>query len=187
MADLTSAEIAHESHPHEYGEIQTLRDESLGACLDFEVETVNSRNESLLSGLQKNGFPDVLLISFMSEWCPNCHYEAPLLNALYNAWRGRGFEALLVVEYSDRAAWEDRFVNSLGIALPTVFGQLSEKDEVRKPSTAHHRIRTMMDDSRNWGLPLHLLIVGGELGAIHYVTGEFHPGALEDFLARRLA
>lgn len=183
---MISAEIINESHSHEYGEIQMFRDGRLADYLDFGVRTVEEENESLLSRFEERGFPKVLLISFMSEWCPNCYYEGPLFKDVYDSWKERGLEVLLVVEYSDRAEWENRFVKPLGINLPTVFGELSEKDEVRKLSTSHHRIRTMMGDERNWGVPLHLLIVGGKLGDVHYVTGEFQPGALEAFVEMHL-
>lgn len=175
-------EILNESHPHEYREIQMLRDGHLADYLNFDVRTTEGENESLLNRFKERGFPEVLLISFMSEWCPNCHYEGFLLKDVYDSWKERGLEVLLVVEYSDRAKWENLFVKPLGINLPTVFGELSEKDEVRKLSTSHHRVRIMMGDERNWGVPLHLLIVRGKLGDIHYVTGEFQPGALEAFV-----
>ena len=186
MADLSSEEAIRESRPHEYGEIHTLRDERLAGSLDFEVQTVQGGNESLLDRFKKRGFPEVLLISFMSEWCSNCHYGAPELARIYDEWRERGFGLRVVVEYSDPLIWRKDFIEKHEIDLPYVIGELAEKNESKKAITAHHQIKSMMGDKRNWGVPLHILVVGGKLQVVYYVSGEFSHGALEDFLPRRL-
>lgn len=128
----------------------------------------------------------MLLISFMAVWCANCRYEAPLLSDIYKEWSGRGFDAVIVAEYSEAAVWEREFVQGLALQIPYVYGELDAKDESLKETTTHASIHRRMGDDRTWGVPLHILIVGGDLEGVYFVTGEFHPAALEDFLRRQL-
>ncbi len=90
---------------------------------------------------ETEGFPKVLLISFMAEWCPNCHYEAPILNGIYSAWHNSGFDMTIVAEYSGLDAWEDRFMRTHGINIPYFIGELNEKNETLRDNIAHTRIR----------------------------------------------
>tara|TARA_Y100000590_G_scaffold466157_1_gene640639 strand:- start:462 stop:1025 length:564 start_codon:yes stop_codon:yes gene_type:complete len=187
VADLSSEAVVRKFRPHEYGEIHTLQDESFAGSLDFEVQTVEGGNEFLLERFKERGFPEVLLISFMSEWCSNCHYGAPELARIYDSWRDKGFGLRVVVEYSDPLTWRKDFIEKHEIDLPYVIGELAEKNESKKANTAHYHIKSLMEDQRNWGIPLHILVVGGKLEEVYYVTGEFSPGALEDFLTRCLS
>ena len=46
MADLSSAAVVRESHPHEYDEIHTLEDRRLAGSLDFGIQTVEGNRTS---------------------------------------------------------------------------------------------------------------------------------------------
>jgi len=170
------------NHPHEYAEIESSSNVPLAQELNFSVSTHSDGQKSLLGRYETEGFPKVLLISFMAEWCSNCHYEALILNGIYGAWHNSGFDMTIVVEYSDLDAWEDRFMRKHDIHIPYFFGELNEKNETLRDNIAHTRIRKLMNDQRIWGVPLHILIVSGNLKETYFVTGEFKPGALEQFL-----
>ena len=171
-----------ENHPHEYSEIESSSNMPLAQELNFSVSTHSGGQESLLGKYETEKFPKVLLISFMAEWCPNCHYEASMLNDIYGAWHNSGFDMTIVAEYSDLDAWENKFMRTHGINIPYFFGELNEKNETLRDNIAHTRIRKLMNDQRIWGVPLHILIVYGNLKEACFVTGEFIPGALEQFL-----
>ena len=171
-----------EHHPHEYSEIESFSDVPLAQELNFSVLTHSGGQKLLLGKYETEGFPKVLLISFMAEWCPNCHYETPVLNSIYNAWHSSGVDMIIVAEYSDPDVWEHRFMQKHGIHIPYVLGELNEKNESLRDNIAHTRIRKLMNDRRVWGVPLHILIVAGSLKEACFVTGEFKPGALEQFL-----
>ena len=48
----------------------------------------------------------VVLVNVMGSWCPNCHDEAPFLQELYRAYRGRGLE-IVALSFEDSEQLKD--------------------------------------------------------------------------------
>ncbi len=55
------------------------------------IKTIDGRNIDLemLHG-------KVVLVNFWASWCPNCRSEIPILNAVYQRYKPRGFEIISV-------------------------------------------------------------------------------------------
>ena len=182
MAYIGEKKKTPKHHPHEYADIRLYRNKKLTDSLNCRVQTILGDKILLLDQFLEIGFPKVLLISFMSEWCPNCHDEALAIDNIYNKFSAQDFEVIVVGEYSDPIKLGYLFDKKLRIQLPYVFGEVLGKNEEKKLLTTHHRIKTIVQDQRKWGVPLHIIIVEGKLDEIHCVTGEFENLALEYFL-----
>lgn len=68
----------------------------------------------------------VVLVNIMGSWCPNCHDEAPFLEELYKAYRGRGLQIVsLSFEDSEQLKNPTRlraFIKAYGIDYTVLLG-----------------------------------------------------------------
>jgi thiol-disulfide isomerase/thioredoxin len=73
----------------------------------------------------------VVLVNVMGSWCPNCHDEAPFLQELYGAYRGRGLE-IVALSFEDSEQIKDpvrlrAFIAAYGIEYTVLLaGEPSE-------------------------------------------------------------
>jgi thiol-disulfide isomerase/thioredoxin len=68
----------------------------------------------------------VVLVNIMGSWCPNCHDEAPFLEALYRTYRARGLRVVSIsFEDGEQLANPTRlraFIRAYGIEYPVLLG-----------------------------------------------------------------
>ena len=121
------------------------------------------------------------IISFFSEWCPNCHYEAVQLNKIYNDYNKKGLEQILVMDYSTKIK-SDKFLKEHNIKINTIMGELETKDEKAIIETCFYNFRKKIFDDRKWGVPLHILITSDKEKSAYTVTGEIIYNEIEVFL-----
>jgi peroxiredoxin len=82
---------------------------------DFVLKSDSGRNIRLseLKG-------EVVLVNFWASWCAPCRQELPLLNRMYNQYRGAGFKLLAVNVDEDRKNAE-AMLRRLELKFPTLF------------------------------------------------------------------
>ena len=79
--------------PHEYESIEWINfDQSI-----IELTILPGINESLNDQKAK-----INIISYLAEWCPNCHYEAVTLRNIYEEFYKYDFEIILVMNYATK-------------------------------------------------------------------------------------
>lgn len=166
---------------HEYSTIQQVNDPSIWNDLNFIVETLAGDEIKILNHFEEEGYPKLVILSFMAEWCKNCNYEASFLGDIYRSWHNKGLEMLVIAEYSEPGKFE-LFVKRHSLPMPWYLGQVRLKDKEKRGSTMHYRLRSVLMDKRGWGTPFHILIVGGDVGRIFYCAGEFVKEELQAFL-----
>ncbi|MBN1641708.1 MAG: TlpA family protein disulfide reductase [Anaerolineae bacterium] len=104
-----------------------------------------------------------VLINFWAVWCTFCRIELPEMQAVYDAYRERGF-VILAIDVQDAAPEVQAYADELGLAFPIL---LDPKAEV----TRSYRVR---------GLPTSCfldqdgVIIGRELGPIDEAWLERH-------------
>lgn len=92
-------------------------------------------NGNLVSDTDARFRDKVVIVAIGGSWCPNCHDEAPFLEALYKKYRARGLEIVgLFFEESDQLKDPARvraFIRQYGIEYPMLLagetGELHEK------------------------------------------------------------
>lgn len=76
---------------HEYSSIRSSEQDDVRDLLNFPVRSPEGEVMGILDPFETSGYPPVLLISFVAEWCEHCNYEAPFLSELYQTWGNRGW------------------------------------------------------------------------------------------------
>lgn len=166
---------------HEFASIQSSDDPTLQLLLNFQVTVPDGGKEALLDRYEDEGYPEVLIVSFMADWCKNSVYQAPLLQETYERWGESGVQMAIVAEYSLAADFTE-FVKEHELSVPYYFGEVQGKLEDQRETTTHYLVRTLLGDDRGWGTPLHILILKGDRKTVYYVPGEFVEEELESFL-----
>lgn len=79
----------------------------------------------------------VVFLDLFGTWCPNCHDEAPVLQAMYEKYRGQGFEVVgLSYEYVDDRARNlhllDVYRKKYGVSFPLLLAGTTDQGEIAR-------------------------------------------------------
>ena len=125
------------------------------------------------------------IISYLAEWCPNCHYEVHTLRDLYQEFSTFNIKMTLVMNYSDKNK-SMNFIELYGLKMNILYGELDEKKEDKLDELLFTKFRIMNNDLRKWGTPFHIIILNGNIRNIGIVKGEFVINEIKDFLTDKL-
>ncbi|MFQ6615507.1 MAG: TlpA family protein disulfide reductase [Fidelibacterota bacterium] len=157
---------------HEYSSIRSSEQDAVRDLLNFPVRSPGGEVTGILDPFERSGYPPVLLISFVAEWCEHCNYEAPFLSELEENWSGRGLGMVAVFEYTNPETAEG-FMKRYHLSMPYYLGQIPGKFKDLRETTTHYQLRTLLADERGWGTPFHLILIGGDKEKIYFAAGEF--------------
>ena len=163
--------------PHEYQHIEWIKISKSDRILNSLIGIQDSLEET------KN--TKINIISYLAEWCPNCHYEALTLRDLYQEYSRFNIRMTLVMNYSDKNK-SMNFVESYGLEMNILFGELNQKQEDKLAELLFTKFRKMNSDLRKWGTPFHIIIINGNIENIGIVKGEFVIKEIKDFLIDKL-
>lgn len=82
---------------------------------DFRLPMPDGRNLRLA---EQRG--QVVLVNFWASWCGPCRQEMPLLDALYQRYKGLGF-TLLGVNVEEDSAGADKWLRDTPVSFPVLF------------------------------------------------------------------
>lgn len=157
---------------HEYSSVRSSEKGAVRDLLNFPVRTPGGEVMGILDPFEGSGYPPVLLISFVAEWCEHCNYEAPFLSELHDKWDKRGLGMVAVFEYTKPETAEE-FMERYHLSMPYYLGQIPGKFQDLRETTTHFQLRTLLDDERGWGTPFHIILLGGNREKVYFVAGEF--------------
>lgn len=157
---------------HEYSSIRSSQQDPVRELLNFPVTSPSGQVVGILDSFETSGYPPVLLISFVAEWCEHCNYEAPFLSEVSKAWGKRGLGMVAVFEYTERDKAQE-FVERYGLTISWYLGQIPGKFENLRETTTHYKLRTLLDDKRGWGTPFHIMLVRRDRKKVYFASGEF--------------
>ncbi len=162
--------------PHEYQHIDWINMPKS----DMTLNSLPGIMESLSGENHK-----INIISYLAEWCPNCHYEAIALRDLYRKFSKLSIEMAVVMNYSEIKK-SMSFVKSYRLKMNIFYGELIEKQEDSLDKLLFTQFRKKNNDLRKWGTPFHIIIKNGNIENIGIVKGEFMIKEIEDFLTNKL-
>jgi|LUMJ01.1.fsa_nt_gb thiol-disulfide isomerase/thioredoxin len=168
---------------HEYRKMEWTALDSIDIpSLEFRK---NDNTLVSLSDLLGDKLPPITIISFMAEWCKNCRYEAPFMNEIYTKFKDSGLELIIIMEYSTPEGASE-FLKKYEFQMPVLFGELSLKDEARKNTTHHSKIRNAIKDPRKWGTPFHIVLDNVNSKRVGLIPGEMERDEIREFLEKKL-
>jgi cytochrome c biogenesis protein CcmG/thiol:disulfide interchange protein DsbE len=97
------------------GAAAALRDGKHPTAPGFELPRLDRSGELALSSLRGKA----VVLNFWASWCVPCKEEAPLFQAAWERWRGRGV-VVLGIDSEDFGTDALRFMRRYGITYPVV-------------------------------------------------------------------
>lgn len=180
---LSLSATAFAGEDHEYHSIEWI----ILDTIDVPQLEFKNANDSLVTiqSIFSVRSPSVMIISFMAEWCKNCRHEAPFINDIYTKYKDSGLGLVVIMEYSSPEG-ASAFLNKYQFKMPVLFGDLTSKDKLKKNSTRHSQIRSIINDPRTWGTPFHIILDKSDPNRIGLIPGEIKRDELRAFLRKKL-
>ena len=173
-----------EVHAHQYAPLREVEVE----IKDFTFPTPDGGKINLREAARDK---KLTLVHYFAAWCHNSNYDVVTLTELYNQYRDQGILVIGVCEYSSRKELRE-FIEK---RRPT-YSICIENDGKKKDrtGTTHYAYRKQVDDQRDWGTPLNILIADSDIqkeGEIHarrvrIAPGEVVKAELEEIIRRHL-
>lgn len=96
----------------------------------------------------------LVIVVYYAPWCPDWRHDAPILNRLYEKYKGNGLEIIGVGEYDPIPSMKTN-LDTLKIPFQVVY---ESENRTEKQKTLHYKYRTMTGDFRGWGSPWYILL-----------------------------
>jgi thiol-disulfide isomerase/thioredoxin len=105
-----------------------------GEPLRFSFPDLNGKT---VSNTDEQFRGKVLLVNITGSWCPNCHDEAPFLEALYREYHGQGLE-IIALDFEDAEQLKDparlhAFIQKYGIQYTYLLAGLTTELQEKVP------------------------------------------------------
>lgn len=127
----------------------------------------------------------IQFLSFLSEWCPNCEYEAIELRRYFSKYNSL-VDFSIIMMFSSQIK-SDHFMFNFGLDSESIDSECLVKNELLNERTFFFKFRTCIGDSRKWGVPLHVIRVVDLNGErIFSIKGETVKKEIQDFLNKNL-
>lgn len=132
----------------------------------------------------------LVIVVYFAPWCHNWEHDAPILNRLYDKYKGNGLEIVAIGEYDPVSAMRSN-LETLKVTFPAVY---ESEDRSDKQKTKHYDYRRYTNDVRNWGSPWYIFLEPEKLekkGDVlthrtSVINGEIIESEGENFIRERL-
>lgn len=158
------------------------------AYKNWTYKSVRTGEDVTLSDLARG--KKLVIVVYFAPWCGNWRHDAPMLERLYQKYKGNGFEIVAVGEYDPLASMKAN-IDTLKISFPVVYESESRDD---REKTKHYDYRRVTGDTRKWGSPWYIFLTpaaflkGGEplVKTTHVINGEMIEAEGEKFIREKL-
>jgi thiol-disulfide isomerase/thioredoxin len=132
----------------------------------------------------------LVMVVYFAPWCPNWKHDLPFIQAMYDKYKGNGFDVIAVGEY-DPVDSMKAHIGQYKLTYPVVW----ESDaRTARQKTPHYEYRRSVGDTRNWGSPWYIFLEvdklepGGQILAKRapVVSGELIRPEAEKFIREKL-
>jgi len=173
-----------EAHSHQYAPLR----EAEVDIKDFTFPTSGGGKINLREAARDK---KLTLVHYFAAWCHNSNYDVAPLTELYNKYRDQGLLVIGVCEYSSRKELRG-FTEKRKPSYPICIENDGKKKD--RTGTTHYAYRKQVDDQRDWGTPLNILIadsdiqIEGDVVAkrVRIAPGEVVKTELEEIIRRHL-
>ena len=160
------------NRPHEYASIKWIDNKNMDILFN------KSKRISI------NNYP-IQIITYFAEWCPNCQYESKPLKKLFEDYHSRGLGITIIMDYSSKEA-SNKFIKKNELQIPNLYGELDKKDQSKLIETSFYQFRKSLGDSRDWGVPFHIIIANDNPSSFGIIMGEFKDNEIRSYLSKYL-
>ncbi len=94
------------------------------------------------------------MVVYFAPWCGNWRHDAPMLEKLYEKYKGNGLDIIAVGEYDPIVSMKSVF-DTLKLTFPVVYESVSRSE---KEKTLHYQYRRSTGDTRGWGSPWYIFL-----------------------------
>jgi len=96
----------------------------------------------------------LVAVVYFAPWCHNWQHDAPILERLYQKYKGNGFEIVAVGEYDPVSSMRTN-LETMKVTFPAVY-----ETEARSASQSslHYAYRKSTGDNRSWGSPWYIFL-----------------------------
>ena len=132
----------------------------------------------------------LVMVVYFAPWCPNWKHDLQFVQAMYDKYKGNGFDVIGVGEY-DPVDSMKAHVGQYKLTFPVVW-----ESDVRtaKQKTPHYEYRRFVGDTRNWGSPWYIFLEVNKLETAGpamtkkapIVNGELIKPDVEKFIREKL-
>jgi thiol-disulfide isomerase/thioredoxin len=119
---------------------------------NWTLKGVGDGQDLTLRGLLKG--KKLVAVVYFAPWCPNWRHDAPMLERLYEKYKGNGFEIVAVGEYGATDEMNTN-IKEFNITFPMAFESFSRD---ARQTTLHYAYRTATGDTRKWGSPYYIFL-----------------------------
>ena len=163
------------SKTHEYSKIEQITDSKSKKAF-FAIPN--------LTKIKKSD-KKIQFISFFAEWCPNCEYEAIELNRYIKEYRSLVDFSIVMMFSSVKES--SHFLSNYKLNTELIDSECNIKSEILNKETSFFKFRSHIDDSRKWGVPLHVIrLAGTDKEKILSIKGESIKEEVRLFLNKSL-
>ena len=94
------------------------------------------------------------MVMYFAPWCGNFRHDAPMIEKLYEKYKGNGLNIIGVGEYGSIADMK-LILDTLKITFPAVY---ESENRDKRQYTTHYAYRQSTGDARNWGSPWYIFL-----------------------------
>ena len=130
------------------------------------------------------------IVIYYAPWCHNWQHDAPIVERLYEKYKGAGLQIVAVSEY-DLLFNTKQNLDQFKITFPAVYESQSRDD---REKTTHHDYSSSTGDSRKWRSPYYVFLDTANLDKkgdtltkhTFVINGEMIESEGENFIRQRL-
>jgi thiol-disulfide isomerase/thioredoxin len=119
---------------------------------DWTYKDVQSGKDINLRDFAKS--KKLTMVVYFAPWCGNWRHDAPMLEKLYEKYKGNGLNIVGVGEYGSVADMKS-ILDTLKITFPAVY---ESENRDKRQYTLHYSYRQSTGDKRNWGSPWYIFL-----------------------------
>ena len=94
------------------------------------------------------------MVVYFAPWCGNWKHDAPIIEKLYQKYKGNGLNVIAVGEYDPVISMRSVF-ERLSLTFPAVY---ESENRDKRQYTTHYAYRQSTGDTRNWGSPWYIFL-----------------------------